>query len=398
MTETPNAAPTTPEWILENLSGTIIYKDFDISNLNFVPPHKLNIKTIPYFNTKDLKTETYLPNKEAKTTTDKVLSILLNSNVRRGSISVIQQCIPVFAKTINKLIENNQPITMILPAMPHKKQNPITTGHSIDFIDLGEYLCFQQLKNIIHSIAQVYIPGAKIILIPDGIALAHIFARNNTEGITSYRDKLHEIAEQLGMLDSIEIVDMQDIASINPFFSKIKAEIKQCLRALDLTNEDVRKGLSIIKKAMLFNIPFSYSVKDYIALMKLPTNNMPPNIINQLEFSACEYVSILLTFKRLSLLKKAFPNAIRASVHCKNTSSIPVNLINDTTQIFPYNGIPVIRTQKYTRNQNIRTSTRIMRLYEIYKYPSAIAVYIEGQKEPFYYEISSLQEISDNAS
>lgn len=383
----------TPEWIVRNLSETIIYKDFDMGNLNFVPPHTLNKKTIPYFDTKKLKNEIYFPNKEAKTIAEKILSVLLNSNIRRGSVSVIKQYIPIFLEIINTLIQNNQPITLVLPAMPHKKQNPITTGHSIDFIDLGEYLCFQQLKNIARSIAQVYTPGAKTILVPDGIALAHLFARNNIEGVISYRNKLCKIREQLGMLDLIDIIDLQDIVSTNSSFSKIKERIKKYLYALEPTNKDVRKGLSILKKAMFFNIPFSLSINDYINLLKLPADKIPTNITNQLGDAAFEYISILLALRKLDLLKKALPNAIRTSVHCKNTPSIPINLVNDTTQIFPYNGIPVIRMRKYGRNQNLRVSTRIMRLYEIYKYSSAVEVYIKGQSEPFYYEIESLNEI-----
>lgn len=382
----------TPRWILENLRETIIYKEFDISNLSFTPLRKLNKKTIPYFDIEKLKNETYFPQKDAKTTAEKVLSILLNSNVRRGSISNIQQYIPVFMERINTIIRDGQPITLVLTAMPHKKQNPITTGHSIDFVDLGEYLCFQQLKNIIHSISRVYIPGAKIILVPDGVALAHFFAQSNVKGVILYRNKLKKIIEQLGLLDAIEIVDLQDIISMNASFPQVKEEIKQHLRALELVNKEVRKGIRIIKKATLFNIPFSHSINEHINLMKLSVDKMPSGIVDQIEFVAFEYLAILLTLKRLNLFEKSFPNTLRISVHCKNTSSIPINLVNDTSQIFPYNGIPVVRMQKYIRNHNLRTSTRIMRLYEIYKYPSATAVYIEGQQEPFYYEIESLRE------
>src|SRR3989344_7160778 len=95
----------TSDWVLKNLSGTIIYKDFDLSDLSFVPPRLLQKKTIPYFDVRELKNEIYLPNKEAKTKAEKILSILLNSNVRRGSISVIDQYVPNFKEKIDRLVQ-----------------------------------------------------------------------------------------------------------------------------------------------------------------------------------------------------------------------------------------------------------------------------------------------------
>ncbi|MEO6077608.1 MAG: L-tyrosine/L-tryptophan isonitrile synthase family protein [Candidatus Andersenbacteria bacterium] len=391
--EKPQEPLVTTEWILENLSVTIIYKDFDISSLHFAPLHTIKKKVLPCFDTNKLVNEIYLPNREAHTIAEKVLSILLNSNVRRGSFSIIAKYIPIFLEKINRSIQSGQPITLILPAMPHKKLSPITTGHSIDFVDLGEYLCFQQMKNIINSISKVYSGGVKIILVPDGVVLAHCFAENDIDGILAYQNKLRNVCEELGLSSVIDIVDLQSIVLTDSRFIHVKEAIAQQLYMLEETNEDVRKGLDILKKAMFFNVPFSHSLAQHIDLMKRTRADVPANILNKLDSAAVEYISIVLALKRLNLIEKAFPNGIRMSVHSKRVPSIPVNLINDTSQIFPYNGVPVVRQIKYSRNHNLRTSTRIMRLYEVYNHPSVCAVYIKGQQEPFYYEISSLREV-----
>ncbi|MEP7166610.1 MAG: L-tyrosine/L-tryptophan isonitrile synthase family protein [Candidatus Woesebacteria bacterium] len=383
--------PVDITWVKENIPSVIIYKDFDTQDLKFTQTRILNRRVIQNFDVRILKNEVYHPNKNAFTVSQKILSILLNSNVRRGSLATIAEYLPIIQQNIQSLVDQNLPVQFVLPTLPHKKQNPITTGHTIDFVDLGEYLCLQQLKNIVSSISKVYIHGAKIILIPDGITLAHLFARNDISSVISYKEKLSRIIDELRMNNMIEIHDLEDIIVSDNRFHRIKNEIKKILEYLKNEDSDVSKGIMILKKAMLFNIPVEHSLEEHIKLMQLPFPLGLKGIEDKIEYAALEYVSILLTLRKLNLISNAYPQAIRASVHCKNTANIPLNLINDSTQIFPYNGIPVVKKLKFERNGNIRTSTTILRLFEIYKYSNATEVYIEGQKEPFYYEIDSLQ-------
>ncbi|MFA6535780.1 MAG: L-tyrosine/L-tryptophan isonitrile synthase family protein [Candidatus Babeliales bacterium] len=382
----------TPDWVKANVPKVIIYKDFDTEKINFTPTRRLPRRIISKFDTDILKNNIYLPNKNTNTVAEKILSILLNSNVRRGSLSIIKSYIPILKEKIETLVDNNLPIQLVIPALPHKKMNSITTGHSIDFIDLGEYVCMQQFKNIALSIFRVYEYGVKIIIVPDGIALAHIFAQNDISGIISYRNKLSNIIKELDMCNVMEICDLEKIIRLDSSFDLIKDKIKRVLSELGRDDSEVMQGVNILKKAMYFNVPLSHSIQKNIKLMKLPSYDVPKQIKDRIDFATFEYAAILLTLRKLELIKKAYPQAIRASVHSKSTASFPINLINDSTQIFPYNGIPVVRKTKFGRNGNIRTATTILRLYEIYKYQSATEVYIKGQSEPFYYEINGLRE------
>lgn len=387
-----NSVSVSTKWIEENFPEVVILKDFDIELIQLIPTRELPKKVLPHFDLALLKDDIFLPNKEAKTEAEMILSVLLNSNVRRGGLTKIQPFIPVFLSKIEYFIENNLPIHLVLPSLPHKKQSPITTGHTLDFIDLGDYLCMLQLKNIISSIKNVYTHGAKITVLPDGITLAHLFARNDLQGVRSYFKKLHKVQNDLGLTDDITITDLNDLFLAEPNFDKLKKEIKEQLYALLKVNPTISEGMEILQKAMLFNVPFNHSIEEHMQIIKTPFHKMSEGMIDQLRYAAFEYASILLTMRKLELIKKAYPNSLRASVHNKVTANLPLNLINETSLIFPYNGIPVVRTEKFKRNNNIRKSTRIMRLYEIYKYPSATAVYIEGQNEPFWYEIDSLSE------
>lgn len=382
------------EWIKKHFPEVIILKDFDNELLKTSAVRELPQKRLLQFDREFLKDDIFIPNKQAKTIAEKVLSILLNSNVRRGPLAKIEPFIPEFLSKIRYFTDRNLPIQLVLPSLPHKKLNPITTGHTIDFIDLGDYLCIQQLKNIILSIQRFYSAGARITLLPDGITLAHLFAENDLNGVTSYSNKLQEVMKELGISELIDVRDLNELFLLEPDFGRIKDRIKKQL--LELAKEDltISKGMVILQKAMLFNVPFRHSIEDHMKIMKIPFDKMPIEISEQLKYAAFEYTAILLTMKKLNIIKGTFPNALRTSVHDKVTSNFPLNLINNTSLIFPYNGIPVVRTGKLKKNGNMRKSTRIMRLYEIYKYPSATAVYLEGQKEPFYYEIGSLAEIS----
>lgn len=385
-----NAVSVSTEWIEESFPKLIILKDFDVELLQTIPTRTLPKRTIPYFDLTLLKNDIFAPNKKAKTVAESILSILLNSNVRRGGLARLKLFLPIFLSKLEYFVENNLPVHLILPSLPHKKQNPITTGHAINFIDLGDYLCMLQLKNIILSIQKVYKYGAHITILPDGMALAHLFARNDLLGVVSYFQKLQIVQKKLGLTEYIRMIDLKDLFLAEPDFDEVKNKIKNYLYKLTESNPTIAEGLEILQKAMLFNLPFDHSIEEHIQFMRIPSQKRSKSTREQLKYAAFEYASILLTMKKLELIKKAFPHAMRASVHAKATANLPLNLINDTSLIFPYNGIPVVRMEKFKRNNNIRTSTRIMRLYEIYKYPSATAVYIEGEKEPFWYEVDSL--------
>lgn len=381
------------KWIEENFSEIIILKDFEINFLQANFSTVFHKKTIPYFDLKLLRNDIFLADNESETVAEKILSILLNSNVRRGPLSNIEKFIPIFLNKIEYFVNNNIPVHIIIPSLPHKKQNPITTGHTIDFIDLGDYLCFLQLKNIILSIERVYKYGARITILPDGIALAHLFARNDIAGIKSYSKKLIYVRDQLGLKNNIDFKDLNDLLSDEPKFNTVKLKMKDNLFDLIENNNSVAMGMKILQKAMLFNLPYDHSISEHISIMNMSFDAIPNNLKDQLQNAAFEYASLLLAMRKLDVIKKTFPDAIRASVHSKATASLPLNLINNTSLIFSYNGIPVIRTEKYKRSHNLRKSVRIMRFYELYKYPNVTAVYIQGQNEPFWYEINSLSEI-----
>lgn len=381
------------KWIEENFSEIIILKDFEINFLQANFSTVFHKKTIPYFDLKLLRNDIFLADNESETVAEKILSILLNSNVRRGPLSNIEKFIPIFLNKIEYFVNNNIPVHIIIPSLPHKKQNPITTGHTIDFIDLGDYLCFLQLKNIILSIERVYKYGARITILPDGIALAHLFARNDIAGIKSYSKKLIYVRDQLGLKNNIDFKDLNDLLSDEPKFNTVKIKMKDNLFDLIENNNSVAMGMKILQKAMLFNLPYDHSISEHISIMNMSFDAIPKNLKDQLQNAAFEYASLLLAMRKLDVIKKTFPNAIRASVHSKATASLPLNLINNTSLIFSYNGIPVIRTEKYKRSHNLRKSVRIMRFYELYKYPNVTAVYIQGQNEPFWYEVNSLSEI-----
>lgn len=394
ISENSNSVSISSKWIEENFSEVIILKDFNTELIESFPTRELPNKILSHFDLSLLKEDIFMPNKEAKTKAEEILSVLLNSNVRRGGLTKIEPFLPIFLRKIKYFTNNNLPVHLIIPSLPHKKQNPITTGHSLDFIDLGEYLCMLQLKNIISSIKKVYIHGAKITILSDGILLAHLFARNDLRGVHNYFKKLHTVQDDLRLKNDIIIKDLNDLILAKPDFDKLKIEIKEQLYALIKVNPLIAEGMMILQKAMLFNIPFNHSLQEHMEIIKIPFQNMPQEIREEMKLTAFEYASILLAMRKLELIKNAFPHSLRASVHNKATPNIPLNLINESTLIFPYNGIPVVRTNKFKRTNNIRKSTRIMRLYEIYKYPSATAVYLKGQKEPFWYEIDSLSEIT----
>ncbi len=393
ITQDNNYISLSPLWLRENFSEIIIFKNFDAQSLPYYPQRNLPKNVIDDFSTEILTPRIIHPNQDALNTSSAILSILLKANIRRGSLTTLEPYLHTFLSKINYFVERSEPIQIVLPTIPHKKQSPLTTGHSMDFVDLGEYLLMSQLRNILLSVEKIYNPGAKITLLSDGILLADIFTNNDKSLIHNYMQKLNDLKNQFNLNGLVNIEGLDNLIKDRELFAQVHDDIKRLLYTLYKKDVLITQGLDILKKAMLvFNLPFDHSLEEHFFLMKIPLHKIPYNIRALVEYATVDYVSTLLALKKLDIIKMSYPHAIRASVHDKPTPNFPLNLINKKTSIFPYNGIPVVRRGKYERTQNIQSSTKIIRLYEIYKYPSATEIFIDGQDEPFYYEIDSLNE------
>lgn len=336
------------------------------------------------FNSSQLEIQRIAPDRQALTTTDQVTSILLNSNIRRGNRAIIEEHIPTLRQRVELMVNNESPVEIILPTLPFKDQNPLTTRHSLADVDLGEYLHFAQLRNIRASIEAVYTPGAQFTLLTDGLVYADFFADGQREQIEQYRRNCEQIRDELGLQGNVEIVDMEWLLQNEPQFSQIRRQIATLLQAGE--NPQVDEAMHSLQRGMLLNIPIpGYDFDSYASLISQPFGSIPMSLRERTREVAIDYTSFLLTMRRLNVVERNFPDALRATVHPKNAPQLPIHLVNKHSVTFPYNGVPLISENKLERTGSFGKSTRIMRFFQMLEEPNVRAIYQPSSSEPFYY-------------
>lgn len=322
-------------------------------------------------------------------TPEKILSILFNGNIRKGNLTLMDRYRDYFIDRIEKRVTKAEPINIVLPTLPFKDQNPLTTRLPLDAVDLGEYLFMAQLRDIIESVKRVYPPGLRFTILTDGLVYADIFANGDREKIKAYRENCSAVRDVLGLTDVIvRMLDMGVVVMNEPRFFEIQQDIKNVL-VRQRQDQRVRERMKSLRWGMLVNIPsLGYDYNDFKEFLKMPEEKLPRDILERVTETSLNYASFALAMSILDCIKEQFPDDLRATVHPKNAPQIPIHLINKNTVVFPYNGVPVVAEGRLLRTGSLRKSAKIVRYCDVLQYPEARAVFLPGGDNPFYYLVS----------
>ncbi len=328
-----------------------------------------------------------IPNKDFYTDPpERILSVFASSSVRRGKKELFADYISEIKQKLYHYTRKANPVEFVLPTLPFKDQNPFTTRHSIDAVDLGEYLFFAQLRDITTAITETYPPGVRITLLTDGLVYKDLFANGQRNAIEEYRRNCQQIRDEMGLKGVIDIVDMECIVGKDADFYDIQQKMQERIQILSESDTTVALHIRSLAHGMRWNIPIhGHSYDEYRQMFE--QNNLSQEITKQTYNTAVNYASFLLAMRRTRAIERAFPHAVRLTVHPKKAPQIPIHLVNNRSIIFPYNGVPVVSEKRMEETKNIRQSTKIMRFADVLDFPSAKAVYVADKAEPFYYQI-----------
>jgi pyoverdine/dityrosine biosynthesis protein Dit1 len=108
---------------------------------------------------------------------------------------------------IHQSVQQNQPLTLILPAFPAKSPNLAKVlGHTPD---LGEELSLQFLQQICNRIKQMYAPGAQLLLCTDGRVFNDAVGIKE-EHVTLYQNEMDHLIHRL-KLDQIKVFNLDHV-------------------------------------------------------------------------------------------------------------------------------------------------------------------------------------------
>lgn len=320
------------------------------------------------------------------------LSLLLNPEFRAGSFSIIDD---IFIRRLNAAIdysvEIQLPIEIIILSLPFKDQNPVTTGHSPGFTDLGEELFISRLGSLCKSFESVG-GNLKIRILSDVNVYKDIFVPDSKD-VEEYVLNCRRIVEKLGLKTKISIQDINELVNLDNRFSEVRQLIENRISQL-LSQDDsaeFNSNFNGLRRGLLFNLQLPEFENDYdrfIYLASLPDEALKvesQNVWDRLNNAALKYASFLLTMNNLKIIKRAYPfmSQIRGTVHPKPGQ---LGIKFGESSIAPYNGIPILDSRKYQNTGNLQKSVRIERLWKIYNDPKIVACFKENDDEPYYYK------------
>ncbi len=318
---------------------------------------------------------------------DQILSVVLNSNFRKGSLDLIRPHLDVFRAHIRHAIRRQLPVEIVLPTAPFKNGNPLSTPHEHGgTVDLGEFAHMAQVRDLCRSIEAIYQPGARFIILCDGIVYTDIFHTNGLIAAEGYRNGCENIRDALGLTNTVDIVDMSWLVACEPRFARVRTAISHAIIKLCITDPHIAQSMLSLRRGMLMNLPLrEHTYREIASFVSMPEEALPPSVFAATQEAAVRYASFLLAMNYLRVIARAYPHAIRATVHRKPAPQLPFHLVNSHTTVFPYNGVPVVSARKWQTSGSVREALRIMRFSELLTLPNVHAVCVNGASDPFYY-------------
>lgn len=282
-----------------------------------------------------LKTATHLARK--------ILSDVMRFRRIAGSkkscaTSSCEACIEPHLNQVISAIQEQRPITFVLPAFPGKSPNPAKVLGALP--DMAEQLSLEFLNGLCKQIQTVYLPGARVILCSDGRVFNDIVGMRDLD-VTDYQRALSLLIKEMSFT-SISIFNLDDLYS-NLDFNQMRHRLM----------EEYGESLEVLKEAVLKGNKPACSIEDeeihrqYCGITRFlvedalhPEQSLSRNAVQ----TACRhraYIVIQRSRAWSKLIADRFPHAIRLSIHPQTcgTSKLGIRLMEAESWMTPWHGV-----------------------------------------------------------
>lgn len=382
--------PITKEWVARSIAGTVT-----LNNRGGIPYRHGHTTVLPEeitaFDPGNLETNIIPADPTIPTDypAERVLSIFMHPHFRRGNLDARRPYADYLTRQIDSRTKKAYPVNLVLPAMAFKDQNPLNTQHSVSYIDLGEYLAMAQMRDLVNSVRAEYPPDLRVIIAQDGATYADLFGGGDAEGALEYGRRLRRVRDELGLRGRVEIVDISWLTMRDPRFAGTRKQIKGLVRDLYEEDETFRLQIDALSRGMFWNIPHPGHTMDQVAslanTLQEPGEEGLKHVLHE---KAVDYAAVLLAIAHTDVFSRAYPDALRGTVHPKKRApQVPLNLVNNSCSVFPYNGVPVVSRRQLEAGRTLRQASRIIRYHQVQDEPGATTVFATGRPEAFFYKV-----------
>jgi pyoverdine/dityrosine biosynthesis protein Dit1 len=247
---------------------------------------------------------------------------------------------PHLAKVI-AAVENNQPVTFVLPAFPGKSPNSNKVLGPLP--DMAERLALEFLGSLCKRLRRFYAPGARVILCSDGRVFSDVVGMEE-EHVTAYQDEVSRLIVELGLSDVISTFNLDDLFGKLSFTEMREQLMGRHAQSLDALQCKVRLGgkpgsdrESDDAQRMYCGIT-RFLVEDAAR----PEQTMSKTAI-QKDCKARAYEVIRRSNAWSGLVESQFPDAVRLSIHPQacGATKLGIRLLNAESWMTPWHGVAV---------------------------------------------------------
>lgn len=285
-------------------------------------------------------------------------------------------------RRVERSVRLGEAVEVVLPSFAGRPHNP--AAHRRVAPDLGELYALQLLINIDDAVQQVYPPGLVFTLLLDGRAYRPFYGYSDDEAVP-YAGNLQQLIDLLGARGRLRLVDLQDLLTARTDeFAAIDDHVRRVVREHwddpRFTQRDdlvraLRQGVETT--AVSAALIEAYKSGDLETIDGNALLREAAEIVGErAEHTAFEYAVLMTGMRELDVIGRAFPTAVRGTVHPKAGQYAP-RIKSRSTLISPWHGVAV-----ESADGSIATvyETEIYQEFDRYQ-----SVFLPGDEAPFFY-------------
>jgi pyoverdine/dityrosine biosynthesis protein Dit1 len=281
-----------------------------------------------------------------------------------------------FIERQSEVIRERGRLLVVLPGFPFKDQNILRVPFGAEYPDLAEVSFMLRLHRLTQIVYQFHPYGADVLVLSDGSVYEDIF-EVPTGSSDGYLRRLRFLRQQMNLSGTISFLPLKDlydvvrerVAHVEDFVRRSISELRRdpTTRAtFDSLDSGMKRNLS--NAEILGELAFDERVRSMADSGATEESPMVQAAAKELQHRAVhaanEYAVFNLMMRRLGLIERFFPEAIRGTVHPKrgqfglNGASggfawngvawgedIPTKLHN--VDSVPFSGLPVTQVRQY---------------------------------------------------
>lgn len=289
------------------------------------------------------------------------------------------KCLDSHLEKIRLAIQNNCPITFILPAFPCKSPNLSKVLGALP--DFGEILALKNLQSLCEKIENVYAPGARIIICSDGRVFSDIIGAKEID-VSNYQKEISKIITEFNF-KNLSLFNLDQVNQAKDFFQLRQFLMKNYGESYEQLRNKIQKGATIegsdsdrsINKMYCGIIRFLF--EDRCFGSRLESKKALHKIAKK---------NAILVIRRSNawsrFIEEKFPSAVRLSIHPQSCGSgkFGIKLIKNEVWMTPWHGVVL----------KINNNYQIIKRVEAEKLGANLEFGSNGR--PFLYTLSEINE------